>query len=38
MKMELPVLAPSGGIIVDVFVHEGDAIDEDAMLVTIEAD
>lgn len=38
MKMELPVLAPSRGTVVDVLIREGDAIDEGATLVTIEAD
>ena len=37
MKMESPVLAPSGGTIVDALVREGDAIDE-TQAVTIEAD
>ena len=36
MKMEVPVLAPSGGTVVSVAVAEGDAIEEGAALVTIE--
>ena len=36
MKMEVTVLAPEAGTIIAVLVAEGDAIDEDAALVTIE--
>ena len=36
MKMELPVPAPVGGTVKDVFVNEGDVVESDTALLTIE--
>jgi len=36
MKMEVPVLAPAAGTVVDVMVREGDAIDEGTTIATID--
>jgi biotin carboxyl carrier protein len=36
MKMELPVPAPVGGTIKEVFVKEGDVVESDTAIVTIE--
>ncbi|MFZ4605384.1 MAG: acetyl-CoA carboxylase biotin carboxyl carrier protein subunit [Caulobacter sp.] len=37
MKMELPVAAPRGGIVRVVHIAIGDVVDEDQLLVTLEA-
>lgn len=36
MKMEIPVLAPKAGRVVEVLVEQGDAIHEGAVLVVLE--
>jgi acetyl-CoA carboxylase biotin carboxyl carrier protein len=36
MKMEMPVAAPRAGRVVAVHVREGDAVEEDDPLVTLE--
>ena len=36
MKMEMPVEAPAGGKVASISVGEGDAVDEGAVLATIE--
>jgi len=35
MKMEIPVEAPCGGVIAEIHVAEGDAIEEGAVLAVI---
>lgn len=37
MKMELPVAAPRGGVVRVVHIAIGDVVDEDQLLVTLEA-
>lgn len=37
MKMELPVAAPRGGVVRIVHIAVGDVVDEDQLLVTLEA-
>jgi biotin carboxyl carrier protein len=36
MKMEIPVEAPCGGVIAEIRVAEGDAIEEGAVLAVID--
>lgn len=36
MKMEIPVVAESSGVIASLAVAEGDTIDEDALIAVIE--
>lgn len=36
MKMEIPVVAESDGVVTSVVVSEGDTIDEDALIAVIE--
>lgn len=38
MKMEIPVEAPCAGTIAELLFQEGDAVEEDQLVVIIEAD
>lgn len=37
MKMELPVIATAAGVIAEIHVREGDVVEEDQLLITLEA-
>jgi acetyl-CoA carboxylase biotin carboxyl carrier protein len=36
MKMEVPIVAPSGGVIKEIKVASGDTVESDAVLAVIE--
>jgi biotin carboxyl carrier protein len=36
MKMEIEVVAPSGGVVSDIRVSDGDAVDPDTVVAVIE--
>jgi len=37
MKMELPFVATAAGVIAEIHVREGDVVEEDQLLLTLEA-